>query len=282
MNSNIIPNILKNWFYNDIINIILSYKMLDHEEIIFEKKVVMKCNNIIVVNNRLYLQGNEYYGRCKSIYLDLSSKEILTDTYNGKYGIFKGYFTYNIILRGLLFGTTFKLYHKKHIFFTVNTSRLKICGKYIFYNDLNSICYRNLEDNFSKKTFCSTKKDIDIDFDVYGGYLYVYINHYKLLVYDISNIELKYEIPNLHKIRDPTKKKDDIIQKNYFCRIFVTNDFIFLYEITYVLIFFKDLTFFRWIDLPTNSISSYNNGFYVKDNIIYIYNKNLISAYRLF
>jgi len=76
MNSNVkLDLLLRSWFYNDIIKIILSYKTFDYDELLMNEHIDIKCYDIVVIGKKLYIEcsdGNSYnYPK----YFNLSSKK---------------------------------------------------------------------------------------------------------------------------------------------------------------------------------------------------------------
>lgn len=111
--------------------------------------------------------------------------------------------------------------------------------------------------------------------------MYIYEDHEKILIYDILDKKLKFENKKLQNIHFPNNNNNYVIFHNFYYRIFVTRNYIFLYEVAYVLIFFKDLTFFRRINFTSNKIQMESNGFFVQDNVIYLVNDKQVKIYQL-
>ena len=215
-------------------------------------------------------------------YFNLSSKKIFTETIENPIKLFDKYEVYGKISNNLLLSPMISLICEDDCF-DIYANKFKIYKKYIFYKKSGVIYYADSEDNFKEESFYDTEKKVtiyNIDFDIFNDYIYIYDGNSEILVYSILDKKLKFESDKiLHDFCDLIKKT---LCLDYYMRIFVTKNYVFLYSKIYILIFFKDLKFFRKINLPKNKLSSNSDGFFVQDNIIFLLNNECFKVYQLY
>jgi len=288
MSSNYILHILlESWFYNDIIKIILSYRTLDYEKLLVSTSERINCYDIIVIDDKIYIEYDCYYYNDTLNYFDLSSKKMFKTSDNNLTEIFDKYKTSNKISNNLLLGHTLRLYYDLNKFFELYADKFEIYKNYLFYKESNCIYYADSDlADFRGILFYDPKKETnhDIDFDIFDDYIYVYDGDLKILMYNILDKKLELES---EKIFDETS--NSILDNYYFnyndncyTKIYVTKNYVFLYLVSCILIFFRDLKFFRKINLPSNVANTYCNGFFVQNNIIYLVNDDRIEIYQLY
>jgi hypothetical protein len=281
MNSNVkIHTLLGSWLYNDIIKIILSYRTLDHEKLIFVKKIDdIKCSNIIVIGNKMYLNHDflSIYSN-EPAYYDLLSEKLFTDTIKISIKMSDKYIIYNKMTNNIIFGDVVRFFYEKNWSLDLHADKVKIYKKYIFFSKYN-IFYEDLENMSGWQLFYHPANNIkyNIDFDIFDDYIYIYDGNFKISMCNILDKKFKFESEETSDIRNFVEESIDL----HYVRIFVTKNYVFLYSILYILIFFRDLKFFRKIDLPLNKFCRNSNGFFVQDNIIYLVNNHCINIYQL-
>jgi len=274
MNNNnlLFFNILEPYFIDNIITIILSYKGLDFQINTININVDFYIYGLYLINEKLYFDSK------KIAYFDIYAKKfvdskIRTDSggvhhvrgnhiivcksssvniYNLNYELEKNIETNFISCRDIEFyeDCMYFLYYKKIM-------RLNLKNKEI-YNVLT------ITDNPLNNYFC-----------IYNHELYLFAGaRNEFVVYDINTFhrKSKYQLP-----KDLNKYIYSYVDK----RVFVTEDYIFLYIVSCILIFYKDFSLFRIID--TNSYKcEFAHAFFVKNNTIFLAQSSNFKIFELF
>mgnify|MGYP007051647429 CR=1 FL=1 len=263
---------LKPYFIDDLIRIILSYKGLDFESNTFNKDFDFDIHN-------LYFEKEKIYFDSRNIYFDIITKNFHNMDFNTGSNHVHYVRDNNIITLGEHNINIYDLSNnslKKNIYIPYNREIVGFCN-----NDIYVLCLKNLIKISLKNYEVSTIHYFNFEDYLYGfcfhiqnyeSYIY-YILKDNIIICETSDFYPKviYEI-GIKKYTNGGVKK-----------IYITEDYIFFYTImntTHILIFYKDFTFLRMIDI--GFISGYRFGLHVKNNIMYLLQSTRFRIFELY